>query len=237
MVTVSLQPHVGDHAEIALQHCHPISENNGFTAEIFMSRMSADDRFVVGKLLNAGAAFNLVQRDERADRIEGLSLGADDYITKPFDIEELKLRVVNAINRQERENSLDPRTGLPSGRQDVDRLRGRVEEVGKTLSTLGVSITNLPNGGLDLVSFNTSVESVQALRKQLLGILEILQPTQTLLLKRITPAGRPQDVDRLRQISPEQKEALIGNIRKIVDELEKLVPIQSEIRQSVDRTR
>lgn len=128
-------------------------------------------------------------------------------------------------------------TGLPSGRQDVDRLRGRVEEVGKTLSTLGVSITNLPNGGLDLVSFNTSVESVQALRKQLLGILEILQPTQTLLLKRITPAGRPQDVDRLRQISPEQKEALIGNIRKIVDELEKLVPIQSEIRQSVDRTR
>ena len=29
----------------------------------------------------------------------GLELGADDYITKPFDIEELKLRVQRAISR------------------------------------------------------------------------------------------------------------------------------------------
>nr|MBI2904388.1 response regulator [Chloroflexota bacterium] len=35
----------------------------------------------------------LTQKDERSDRITGLELGADDYITKPFDIEELKLRV------------------------------------------------------------------------------------------------------------------------------------------------
>ncbi|MBP7693562.1 MAG: response regulator [Anaerolineales bacterium] len=65
----------------------------------------------------------LTQKDERADKIEGLQLGADDYITKPFDIEELRLRVGNAISRQERENSLDPRTGLPSGRLIEDQLR------------------------------------------------------------------------------------------------------------------
>jgi PleD family two-component response regulator len=65
----------------------------------------------------------LTQKDERADKIEGLSRGADDYITKPFDIEELKLRVGNSIARQERENSLDPRTGLPSGRLIEDQLR------------------------------------------------------------------------------------------------------------------
>jgi PleD family two-component response regulator len=65
----------------------------------------------------------LTQKDERSDRIAGLELGADDYITKPFDIEELKLRVTNAIARQERENSLDPRTGLPSGRLIEDQLR------------------------------------------------------------------------------------------------------------------
>src|SRR6185503_1536552 len=58
----------------------------------------------------------LTQKDERADRIAGLELGADDYITKPFDIEELKLRVQNAINRAERESLTDPRSGLPSGR-------------------------------------------------------------------------------------------------------------------------
>src|SRR4030065_2328538 len=34
----------------------------------------------------------LTQRDERSDKLQGLELGADDYITKPFAIEELKLR-------------------------------------------------------------------------------------------------------------------------------------------------
>lgn len=70
----------------------------------------------------------LTQRDERSDKIEGLTLGADDYITKPFDIEELKLRVQNSIARQERENSLDPRTGLPSGRLIEDQLRKIIRE-------------------------------------------------------------------------------------------------------------
>jgi DNA-binding response OmpR family regulator len=65
----------------------------------------------------------LTQKDERSDKIAGLELGADDYITKPFDIEELRLRVSNAIARQERENSLDPRTGLPSGRLIEEQLR------------------------------------------------------------------------------------------------------------------
>jgi PleD family two-component response regulator len=75
----------------------------------------------------------LTQKDERSDKIQGLELGADDYITKPFDIEELKLRVTNAISRQERENSLDPRTGLPSGRLIEDQLRRIIRQTGWTL--------------------------------------------------------------------------------------------------------
>jgi len=65
----------------------------------------------------------LTQKDERSDRLQGLELGADDYITKPFDIEELKLRVQNAIARSERESLTDPQTGLPSGRLIEDQLR------------------------------------------------------------------------------------------------------------------
>src|SRR3990170_2982133 len=65
----------------------------------------------------------LTQKDERSDRIAGLELGADDYITKPFDIEELKLRVQNAIARSERENLTNPTTGLPSGRLNEEQLR------------------------------------------------------------------------------------------------------------------
>ena len=65
----------------------------------------------------------LTQKDERSDRIAGLELGADDYITKPFDIEELKLRVQNAIARALRDNLSDPKSGLPSGRLIEDELR------------------------------------------------------------------------------------------------------------------
>jgi PleD family two-component response regulator len=64
----------------------------------------------------------LTQRDERRDRIAGLELGADDYITKPFDIEELGLRVQNALARSERESLTDPLTGLPASRQIKARL-------------------------------------------------------------------------------------------------------------------
>ncbi|MBW8009650.1 MAG: response regulator [Chloroflexi bacterium] len=65
----------------------------------------------------------LTQKDERSDKLQGLELGADDYITKPFDIEELKLRVQNAISRAERESLTDPRSGLPSGRLIEEQLR------------------------------------------------------------------------------------------------------------------
>ena len=65
----------------------------------------------------------LTQKDERSDKLQGLELGADDYITKPFDIEELKLRVQGAIRRSEREALTDPRSGLPAGRLIEEQLR------------------------------------------------------------------------------------------------------------------
>ncbi len=70
----------------------------------------------------------LTQKDERSDKLQGLELGADDYITKPFDIEELKLRVQGAIRRSERESLTDPRTGLPAGRLIEEQLRLTIRE-------------------------------------------------------------------------------------------------------------
>ena len=40
----------------------------------------------------------LTQKDERSDKIKGLELGADDYITKPFDIEELSFKIKSMID-------------------------------------------------------------------------------------------------------------------------------------------
>lgn len=75
----------------------------------------------------------LTQRDERSDKLQGLELGADDYITKPFDIEELKLRVQGAIRRSERESLTDPRSGLPAGRLIEEQLRRIIRQKGWAL--------------------------------------------------------------------------------------------------------
>src|SRR5258708_31752983 len=53
----------------------------------------------------------LTQRDGRADKVAGLELGADDYITKPFDVEELRLRVQGSLRRASPEPLEDPPPG------------------------------------------------------------------------------------------------------------------------------
>ena len=81
----------------------------------------------------------LTQRDERSDKLQGLELGADDYITKPFDIEELKLRVQGAIKRSERESLTDPRSGRPAGRLIEDQLRRIIRQKGWALLDTGIN--------------------------------------------------------------------------------------------------
>jgi two-component system phosphate regulon response regulator OmpR len=41
----------------------------------------------------------LTARDEKESRIEGLEIGADDYVSKPFEPRELSLRVANVLKR------------------------------------------------------------------------------------------------------------------------------------------
>jgi DNA-binding response OmpR family regulator len=68
----------------------------------------------------------LTQRDDRSAKVKGLELGADDYITKPFDLDVLRLRVQGAIRRATRDNLHEPRTGLPTGawvQEEIERRR------------------------------------------------------------------------------------------------------------------
>ena len=81
----------------------------------------------------------LTQKDERSDKLQGLELGADDYITKPFDIEELKLRVQRAISRAEQQSLTDPRSGLPSGRLIEEQLRHVIRQEGWSLLDIRIN--------------------------------------------------------------------------------------------------
>ena len=64
----------------------------------------------------------LTEKRDRADRLHGLELGADDYITKPFDVQELRLRVRNALRRASQDTLTNPVTGLPEGDVVVEKL-------------------------------------------------------------------------------------------------------------------
>lgn len=75
----------------------------------------------------------LSERESHSDRIAGLSAGAVDYVTKPFDLEELRLRVMAAIKRAERDNLMDPRTGLPTGRLVDEHIQRAREQPGWTI--------------------------------------------------------------------------------------------------------
>lgn len=54
----------------------------------------------------------LTEKRDRVDKLQGLELGVVDYITKPFDIQELRLRVRNAISRVARQATTNPVTDL-----------------------------------------------------------------------------------------------------------------------------
>lgn len=50
----------------------------------------------------------LTARNEREDRLQGLKIGADDYISKPFDIDEVVLRIRNIIKRNNSQGNGEP---------------------------------------------------------------------------------------------------------------------------------
>ena len=64
----------------------------------------------------------LTEKRERADRLRGLELGAGDYITKPFDVGELRLRVRNALTRKTQGSLTNPISGLPEGALVDERI-------------------------------------------------------------------------------------------------------------------
>lgn len=70
----------------------------------------------------------LSARDETADRVHGLELGADDYLVKPFEFEELLARVRAVLRRRQPELSRHVRAGelrIDTGKREV-RLRDQV---------------------------------------------------------------------------------------------------------------
>ena len=75
----------------------------------------------------------LTARREEPDRIRGLSLGADDYLTKPFSPQELSLRV-QAVLRRLGSPAVSAGSTLAAGPISIDRSAHRVTVAGQDLT-------------------------------------------------------------------------------------------------------
>lgn len=118
----------------------------------------------------------LTARDDVIDRILGMEIGADDYITKPFEIREVIARI-NAIFRRADKNISGDKTIEPDGKSDQKNVEeSKVEKAEslkihydtRTVTKNGVEI-QLKRKEFDLLSFLYKNRGVVFTREQLLN--------------------------------------------------------------------
>ncbi|MGZ4114810.1 MAG: GGDEF domain-containing response regulator [Actinomycetota bacterium] len=81
----------------------------------------------------------LTARGLSADKLEGFSVGADDYIVKPFDTPELLARIRGVLRRAKEMRAVSPLTGLPGNVRIESEIEGRV----KTADTFAILYVDL----------------------------------------------------------------------------------------------
>jgi PleD family two-component response regulator len=101
----------------------------------------------------------LTEKRDRVDKLQGLELGVVDYITKPFDIQELRLRIRNTLSRVVRQTHINPVTDLPEGNLVDDKLNGLL--LGTDWALLFIGIKNL-SGFRELYGFVAADDVLRA---------------------------------------------------------------------------
>jgi DNA-binding response OmpR family regulator len=90
----------------------------------------------------------LTAKDQEIDKVVGLGVGADDYITKPFGLRELFARMTAVLRRAEVQ-----KTGSPAAPPDLDECGGLVlDRAARRVSLDGAEI-KLTAKEFDLLSF------------------------------------------------------------------------------------
>jgi DNA-binding response OmpR family regulator len=108
-------------------------------------RLPGMDGFEVQRRLHANRqttgipVLMLTDLRERGDRLKGLGLGAEDYIAKPFDLQELGLRVRNAVDRSRRKRTVNPVTDLPEGRPVEEAIQRILRQPEWSIVTIQVA--------------------------------------------------------------------------------------------------
>ena len=103
--------------------------------------------FEVCKILREDESNNLMpiiiltSQDNEDDKLTGLELGADDYITKPFNPRELLGRVKNTLRRIDRNRWANPLTGLRGNIEIQAEINSRIAR-GELFAVLYIDMDN-----------------------------------------------------------------------------------------------
>ncbi len=90
------------------------------------------DGFEVCRILRESESNNLMpiimltSQNNEEDKLVGLELGADDYITKPFNNREMLSRIKNTLRRIDRNRGANPLTGLQGNLQIQAEINSRI---------------------------------------------------------------------------------------------------------------
>jgi two-component system OmpR family response regulator len=103
----------------------------------------------------------LTARTDEIDKVVGLEVGADDYVTKPFSLRELMARVRAMLRRAEMT------VPKPSDRQSV-KVGDLQVDVARRKVTLGNSVLDLTQKEFDLLAFLAQNKGLVFSREQLL---------------------------------------------------------------------
>ncbi|MBE7413503.1 MAG: response regulator transcription factor [Leptospiraceae bacterium] len=109
--------------------------------------------------------FILSARNDEIDKIMGLELGADDYITKPFSLRELKARIDVFFRRWDNKNQIrnDSEGEIIRGALKIDPVRRRV--------TIGSKIINISRKEFEILQLLASAPGKVFTREKILEAL------------------------------------------------------------------
>jgi len=101
--------------------------------DIMMPKM---DGFEVCRRLREWSQVPIIMlsaRGNKSDKVKCLDLGADDYVTKPFSVEEMLARVKAVLRRSQATFPTPSRDAFNSGSLEIDFARRRVTVTGKEI--------------------------------------------------------------------------------------------------------
>ncbi|HWB37345.1 MAG TPA: response regulator [Rugosimonospora sp.] len=97
--------------------------------DLMMPRLNGLDltkRLRASPLTTAMPVIMLTARGLTADKVLGLTAGADDYLVKPFDVSELVARIVATLRRHQEYREISPLTGLPGNTRIQQEIADRL---------------------------------------------------------------------------------------------------------------